>query len=506
MTSEKMTLYGVLLATVMSTGCLLMPPIQAQTLTWSIGSRVNVPALNQTDADPSIIFDGTGTYRLIRSDSSNAWNTESGHSIDTLTQQYSFNTIGVFAQPNGDDLYWITGAYIDPATGNWYGIVHVEFDYNKWPGGSPNDHFRRIELAESTNSGQTWTLLGDIITPYYTSVISTDEYPGSTFYYGDGDPKLYVDSATGYFYLYYMSGWFAKATDSGQESIYVARAPISGLMAAGTWTKWYNGSFSQPGLAGQESAITNGDSFLVSWNAYLGQYFGVRGMDGEVFLSTNLASETWTDMGNLGISLEWYNWPIDNVNLRSRHILGQSFRLYSADSDVNGVGTQYWPITFTSDQGTSPVNSTGYYQIIDRINGMALGIAGASTQGGASVIQETPQNPPTAEELWQIVSNGDGFYHIVNKNSGQAIGLAGVNGGSNDSWGSDLIQWTYGDYEDQNWCLEVTEGGYYKLCSRNSDQVVGIANPNNQSGSVAITWPDVFGAQDQEFSFVPVSQ
>jgi endo-1,4-beta-xylanase len=108
--------------------------------------------------------------------------------------------------------------------------------------------------------------------------------------------------------------------------------------------------------------------------------------------------------------------------------------------------------------------------------------------------------------LWQIVSNGDGFYHIVNKNSGQAIGLAGVNGGSNDSWGSDLIQWTYGDYEDQNWCLEVTEGGYYKLCSRNSDQVVGIANPNNQSGSVAITWPDVFGAQDQEFSFVPVSQ
>ena len=480
------------------------PTTPAATDIWSLGSAQSVASLNNTDADPSIIRDGSGTFWFVRSDGVNVWHVYSGANMDSLTEQYSFNTAGKFIQPNGDDRYWIVGAYIDPATGIWYGVVHAEFDYGKWPGGDSADHFRRIALATSSNNGQSWTLVGDIITPYYTSVIGTTEYPGSTFYYGDGDPKLYVDSATGYFYLYYMSAWLTKASGAGAESIYVARAPISGLMAAGTWTKWYNGIFSQPGLTGQESAMTAGDSFLVFWNAYLSQYMGVRGTDGEVFLSRSLASVTWTDMGNLGISLEWYNWPVDSVNLRGRQIIGQSFRLYSADNDYRGIGTQYWPMSLTSDQGASPVDSTAYYQLIDRKSGMALGVAGGSTAAGASVIKETPQNPATAEELWQFVSNRDGFYHIVNKNSGLALGIAG--GSNNGAWGSDLVQWSYGGSLDQMWCIEPSESGYYKLCSRNSDQVLGIASPDNRSGIAATTWPDVFGAEDQELSFVPASQ
>lgn len=475
---------------------------------WSVGNAVSAASLNNTDADTSIIRDANGKFWLIQSDPVNAWNVLSGSNIDNLTEQYSFNTVGNFAQPNGDDAYWVVGAWIDPDTGTWYGVVHVEFDYGKWPGGSGSDHFRRISLATSTNNGQTWALGADIITPYYPSIISTTQYPGSTFYFGDGDPKLYVDSANGYFYLYYMSAQVDKTTgDREAESIYVARAPITGKMAAGSWSKWYSGSFSQPGIAGQESAITLADSFLVSWSTYLGQYIGVRGEDGELFVSGTLSNNAWSDIGNLGIPLEWYNWPIDSENLQSRRYLGQSFRLYSADTDYEGIGTQYWPISFTTGAGAPPVNSTTYYQIVNHNSGLVLGIANGSTSQGAQVVQQTAQTPASAEQLWQVVPNGDGFYHIVNKNSGLAIGIAASGGSNNAQWRSELIQWNYGSATlDQMWCLEPTESGYYKLCSRNSDQVVGIANPNTQSGVNAITWPDVFGAEDQEFTFVSASQ
>jgi len=250
-------------------GAVQMPTVLPSS-NWTVGGMTAVGSVDQTDSGPSILLDSNGTFWLVRSDGVNIWHAYSGSDIDRIAETYAFNTVGQFPQPNGDDRYWIQGAWIDPATGAWYGIVHIEFDYGMWPNGAPNAHFRRLDLATSVNQGKTWHLVGDIITPYYPTQATNVAYPGSTYYYGDGDAKLFIDSATGYFYLYYMSAWFDKVTESGTEYIYVARAPISGPMAPGTWTKWYQGAFSQPGLGGQEDALTNGDSFLVWWNAHLG--------------------------------------------------------------------------------------------------------------------------------------------------------------------------------------------------------------------------------------------
>lgn len=481
-----------------------VPQTQTTALTpsWTVGGMTAVQSLDQTDSDPSIILDSSGTFWLVRSDGVNTWHVYNGSNIDNIAETYAFNTVGQFPQPNGDDRYWIQGAWIDPATGTWYGIVHIEFDYGMWPNGSPSAHFRRIDLATSVNQGKTWQLAGDIITPYYPTQATTAAYPGSTYYYGDGDAKLFIDSATGYFYLYYMSAWFDKTTESGTEYIYVARAPISGHMAPGTWTKWYQGAFSQPGLGGQEDAISSGDSFLVWWNAYLGKYVGIRGLDGEVFLSSDLSSEAWEDLGNAGVSLEWYNWPIDNVTLRNRRITGSSFRLYTADNDYQGRGAEYRLMQFNAGAGSAPVASSTLYQIVDRKTGYAIGILNDSTQSGATVVLTASQSPPTSSQEWQFVSNGDGYYRLVNKSSGLALG---VSPSGSAAWGSPLIQTPYTGSADQLWCIEPTEDGYVKLCNRNSDQVLGIAGSSSQIGAQAITWPDVFGAQDQELTMVAVS-
>jgi hypothetical protein len=186
------------------------------------------------------------------------------------------------------------------------------------------------------------------------------------------------------------------------------------------------------------------------------------------------------------VSLEWYNWPVDSVNLRDRRITGASFRLYTADSDYQERGSQYWLM----------------HQILDRKGGLALGILNDSTQSGAAAGLAAPQSPPTSPQEWQFVSNGDGFYRLVNRNSGLALGVSPA---GSAAWGSQLIQTQYTGSADQLWCIEATQGGYKKLSNRNSDRVLGIASSSLQFGGQAITWPDVFGVQDQELTKVAFS-
>jgi hypothetical protein len=231
-------------------------------------------------------------------------------------------------------------------------------------------------------------------------------------------------------------------------------------------------------------------------------YVGLRGLDGELFLSSDLSLQAWQDLGNPGVSLEWYNWPVDSVNLRDRRITGASFRLYTADSDYQERGSQYWLMQFNAGANPAPVTSSIIYQILDRKGGLALGILNDSTQSGAAAGLAAPQSPPTSPQEWQFVSNGDGFYRLVNRNSGLALGVSPA---GSAAWGSQLIQTQYTGSADQLWCIEATQGGYKKLSNRNSDRVLGIASSSLQFGGQAITWPDVFGVQDQELTKVAFS-
>ncbi|MFC7615463.1 hypothetical protein ACFQV2_20150 [Actinokineospora soli] len=147
----------------------------------------------------------------------------------------------------------LIGVWVDPDTGDWYGLVHNEFTPQPFGDGL---HYDSIDYAVSTDQGRTWTIRDHVITsPYSTKRNDTTAFPHQTYHYGTGDQRLFVDTASGYFYVFYGSRIVDKA--GGWKAFYghVARSPISSKMAKGSWQKWYGGAWTQPGVGGRESTM-----------------------------------------------------------------------------------------------------------------------------------------------------------------------------------------------------------------------------------------------------------
>jgi hypothetical protein len=144
----------------------------------------------------------------------------------------------------------LAGVWVDPDTGDWVGLVHNEFSPQPYGDGL---HFDGIDRAISSDNGKTWRITERIITsPYATTRGDESAFPQQTYSYGDGDPRLTVDIASGYFYVFYGSRVLNKGGSWVAFYAHVARAPMSGKMVAGSWEKYYAGSWSQPGVGGKE--------------------------------------------------------------------------------------------------------------------------------------------------------------------------------------------------------------------------------------------------------------
>ena len=141
-----------------------------------------------------------------------------------------------YAQSNYCDLI---GTWVNPDTGNWIGLVHNEFTPQPFGDGLHND---AIDYAVSTDQGNTWKIPGHAITsPYSTNRNDTKAFPKQTYYYGDGDQRLFVNTASGYFYVYYGSrvvpkGGAAAAAASPRTSPAHRSAPRSRAAAGRSGT------------------------------------------------------------------------------------------------------------------------------------------------------------------------------------------------------------------------------------------------------------------------------
>jgi hypothetical protein len=77
----------------------------------------------------------------------------------------------------------------------------------------------------------------------------------------------------------------------------------------------------------------------------------------------------------------------------------------------------------------------GLYKLINRNSGHALDVNGASTAGGATIIQWNDNG--AANQQWKLESGGNGYYKILNVGIGL---LLDVNQSSTQG-GAALIQW-----------------------------------------------------------------
>ncbi|WP_153537327.1 RICIN domain-containing protein [Streptomyces sp. RB17] len=431
-----------------------------------------------------------------------------------------------YAQKNYCDL---SGMWVDPDTGDWYGLVHNEFTPQPFGDGL---HYDAIDYAVSTDRGRTWTIKDHVITsPYSTERGDTAAFPHQTYSYGDGDQRLFVDTASGYFYVYYGSRIIDKS--GGWKAFYehVARAPISARMAPGSWRKWYDGAWSQPGTGGKESDIVPVDAdhptgytpasaeydpadtgtaaqqiaaglmpptsplfvMNIAYDAHLGLYIGEpQAVDQSgnspqyLYATDDLTTQKWRLIGDTGgyTNASWYRWFLDSANRTSSTIVGRSFRSYCAFGCSHDASGEYVDITVDSAAPAAPPMDTSRGYRIASGTGRILSQTAGGT-GTTSLVRPTG----SGRDVWVFTPTGDGAFTLTNAASGRLLGVDS-SASAGRAWGAKptvTAARTGGPSVGQQWfVIPNATGGTYRLVNRYSGLVLGLSGT---SGRLAETTP-----------------
>ncbi|HEY3003714.1 MAG TPA: RICIN domain-containing protein [Kribbellaceae bacterium] len=430
-----------------------------------------------------------------------------------------------YSQKNYCDL---AGVWVDPDTGDWYGLVHNEFTPQPFGDGL---HYDAIDYAVSADQGRTWTIKGHVLTsPYSTKRNDTTAFPHETYSYGDGDQRLFVDTASGYFYVYYGSRIVDKSGGWKNFREHVARAPMSSKMAPGSWKKWHNGSWSEAGAGGLESNIVSVDAtnttgytplsqeydpantgaadqqvaagklsptsplFVmdIAYDAHLGLYIGepqaVRQDGGEpqhLYVTDDLSTQKWTEIGTTGTytTASWYRWFLDGVSKTNSTIIGKSFRAYCSFGCSNNSSGEYLNLTVdSSSPAAAPVDLTKTYRL-SSAGGRIL-----AQVSGSSATTSVGSSSGSALEAWYFQAGGDGSYRILNSSTGQALGVdSGTTSGR--AWAAKPTVTALGSggpTVGQQWWIVANKTsagaatGTYRLVNRYSGLVIGLSSDSTR--------------------------
>ncbi|MFJ8045984.1 RICIN domain-containing protein [Kitasatospora sp. NPDC096147] len=571
---------GALLATVLAIAApVLASPTPASAEDLAPSYSISVGALGSwthptdTPAAPYIDKDGTFWYQqsaaLYGSTDPRYWDFFSGTDLDTATRNATVSNYVNPANANdkNNDTTWrcnnsptgleataatgsasyahrnycdLAGVWVDPDTGDWYGLVHNEFTPQPFGDGL---HYDAIDYAVSTDQGKTWKIKDHVITsPFSTTRGDTTGFPNQTYSYGDGDQRLLVDTVSGYFYVFYGSRIVDKS--GGWKAFYehVARAPISGKMAPNTWQKWYDGSWSQPGKGGKESNMvpvggTNTTGYTpvageydpantgtsaqqiaagkmpatsplfvmdVTWNAYLGLYIGQpQAVDQsgnapqEIYATADLATQKWFKLGDTGSyhTASWYRWFLDGANRTSSAIVGKDFRTYCSFGCSGGRSGEYVNLSVGgSTPAAAPVDLSKTYKIANGGGRVLAQVSGGSTT--TSVATGTG----AALEGWNFQAVGDGSYRIANASTGQLLGVdATANSGR--AWGAKpTVTAAAGGTAavgQQWWVLANTSApGTFRIVNRYSGLAIGLSATSGRLAETTPgrTWTDASGS------------
>ncbi|MGA2633634.1 MAG: hypothetical protein ABSF16_05315 [Terracidiphilus sp.] len=238
---------------------------------------------------------------------------------------------GSAALPKG--AYILGGVWYNGAEKKLYAPLHYEVEHYL------KIVFREIHLATSTDKGMTWKYEGPLLTTLDPKgpPRKRSDSSGVNFDGGDGDQMLYVDERSGYFYLF--TSHYVQTKDASQAPAFlrhrVARCPIADKMAPGKWQKFYNGAWSEPGIAGKASYI---NGYCVTYNSYLKKYLSLNGLSG-VSICDDLSKQDWSPSIHLGdywgSNDIWGYWATDD-KMRDVYHSGKELFVYSFWMQVPG--------------------------------------------------------------------------------------------------------------------------------------------------------------------------
>lgn len=215
-------------------------------LEWIQTSSFHLPG-PKSDASTSLLWlNGIATLFY------NFWSVDDMRTYSVIaTGPDLFHLVNERAITIGEDL-GITHRWFETvlpgANGALYAIYHSEerspcIFYYKSPG---------IGIAKSTDNGRTWTNLGIVL-----KVADSEEdcrAANGFFAGGNGDVSAVFDRDRKYIYIVYTN--YPMRDQLTDQGIAFARLAIEDLdQPVGRVWKWYNGSYSQPGIDGLASSI-----------------------------------------------------------------------------------------------------------------------------------------------------------------------------------------------------------------------------------------------------------
>jgi len=248
--------------------------------------------------------------------------------------------------PNYATYTYLGGARVrrvpdgSPGAGNLLIVYHAEIN-------TATSFYSLLGLALSTDDGGSWIDLGEIVRP-------NQPYAQDLAGFDLGDSPLVISSDEQYFYVYFPD-WIANGTTQPTTTtvLSVARAPITFVLQAAaaqvphaaTFTKYYHGSWSQPGVGGLSSDLNPDAAYgggpNVAVDSELERYVLINDDTQHIAYSESIDGLSWT----LPVLLYENQNPQAGVNYAvpiatgvDPNILGQQFYVFFTESSPEG-----WP-------------------------------------------------------------------------------------------------------------------------------------------------------------------
>jgi hypothetical protein len=308
----------------------------AQAINFSVGAEQIIYTAAQRkskglnlwpDGSLGVLANGKGGYDFYGPDGSSPVMT-SGTLLDPGQSKKSSITISGIPKNTFD---YVSGGpiYRDPTSGERLLIYHAEK-----PGKTASDFHSMLGIAVATDpSSLTFRDLGTIVEPNLQSGLA--DVGGGSF------------AVVGNYLNVYYRDWAANGATS---ELAVARAPLSDLLnnawkgQATSFSKYYNGSWSQPGRGGLASPLEVGNPSnswsSVSYNDYLNQLVMVTSQwepgGGDLYMATSGDGVNWSPRQAIALDAGEQFYPsIVGTGADPQHS-GQSFYVYYTDSKKGG--------------------------------------------------------------------------------------------------------------------------------------------------------------------------
>jgi hypothetical protein len=124
----------------------------------------------------------------------------------------------------------------------------------------------------------------------------------------------------------------------------------------------------------------------------------------------------------------------------------------------------------------------GVYQVVNQASGLALQVAGGSTEDGARVDQS--RYTGALHQQWRFLNQGDGYYLVTAAHSDKALDVHALSTHN----GARVIQWTTNGGANQIWRAQSNGDGTFRLLNDQSGHALQAANDGKSHDAALVQW------------------